>query len=224
MTGDQVTTFVLAAALVLSAACGHRASPGADIVTTPQGEGAAGGDPAAEPTTAATGPDAETLDGVVIRSPPPAARIVERWACSRVVHPLVDYHQATLELREDQSYELHHTHTTPEWGWTSWVLGRWARAGGVVTLTPVSAVRRAWIGDGHRHQHGEDVPYDEWEEIVTVDPWRLEPRTDPEHGAALRVTEISTNVYRVAESVEPPPCDPGLPPRRTKAAARPGPK
>lgn len=52
----------------------------------------------------------------------------EIWQCETVVHPVVEFHRARLVLRSDGTFELHHTHTSPQNGWSNWISGRWTRS------------------------------------------------------------------------------------------------
>lgn len=185
-------------------------SSGAEPRTTAAEQAPASSEPTSEPAVATVVAPAE--------APPaqPAAPPAETWACSTVLHPLVDFHHARLELRADGTYELQHTHMTPQNGWSTWLQGSWSRPeNGDVVIVPERALRRAWIGDMHRQDHGEDVGAMQWEEPMTTDPWRLTHRTDPQLGEALALPELRTSVYRSA-STTPPACDPGPPPRRSR--------
>ncbi len=139
----------------------------------------------------------------------------EIWQCETVVHPVVEFHRARLVLRSDATFELHHTHTSPENGWSNWITGSWTRSATEVVLTPVTALRRAWIGDMHRQDHGEDVGAAQWEEPVSTAPWRL-PVSTTSHGATLRSSELGTRVYRAPDGASPPPCDGDRPPLRRR--------
>lgn len=156
-----------------------------------------------------------TPQAVIAPAPTPAEVPLERWQCARTRHPLADYHQATLDLRSDGSFELHHTQTTPQRGWTTWLEGTFTRDANEVVLMPVSALRRAWIGDAHRAQHGEQLPgYQQWEETITTDAWHLPLQVD---GAqqALRLEELGTFVFLTATGSDAEPCNEGEPLART---------
>lgn len=139
----------------------------------------------------------------------------ERWQCARTAHPLADYHHATLDLRSDGSFELHHQQTTPQRGWTTWVQGTFTRDADEVVLVPMTALRRYWVGDAHRAQHGEQTAgYQQWEETITTEPWHLPLRVEGTP-PALRIAEVGTSVFLMAEEDEAPPCDEGEPPMRS---------
>ena len=139
----------------------------------------------------------------------------EIWQCETVAHAIVDFHRARLVLRSDGSFELHHTHTSPQNGWSNWITGTWTRSATEVVLTPVTALRRVWIGDMHRQDHGEDVGARQWEEPVSTAPWHLPISSSP-HGATLRASELGTRVYRTPSAASPPQCDGDRPPLRRR--------
>lgn len=159
-------------------------------------------------------------EGVVVATPraaiatAPVETPFERWQCARVQHALADFHTATLDLRSDGTFELHHTQTTPRLGWTTWLQGTFTRDASEVVLMPETALRRAWIGDGHRAQHGEEVGYQQWEETITTEPWHLPLRVEGTL-QAMRIGEVGTSVFLMAEENEAPPCDEGEPPMRS---------
>ncbi len=144
---------------------------------------------------------------------PGPAPAVETWRCERVTHPLVDFHTATLTLAPDATFELRHTHTTPENGWSTWLRGTYARTPTELVLTPVSALRRVWRGDMHRQEHGEDVGATQWEEPVSTTPWHL---TRVDHGGvtSLSVRELGTRIYPSSPATPLLPCDGDRPPLR----------
>lgn len=137
----------------------------------------------------------------------------EIWQCETVVHAIVDFHRARLVLRSDGTFELHHTHTSPENGWSNWITGTWTRSATEVVLTPVTALRRVWIGDMHRQDHGEDVGARQWDEPVSTTPWHL-PTSSTAQGPALRANELGTRLFRTQSSASAPPCEGGRPPLR----------
>jgi hypothetical protein len=83
MTSARTTIFALTVALVLSTACGQRATPGAEVSTTPQAARAEVDGNAAAPTTPAAEATAPTLDGAVTRSPPPSMPLAQFLGRSR---------------------------------------------------------------------------------------------------------------------------------------------
>ena len=133
------------------------------------------------------------------------------YRCERVVHPLVDFHRASLALANDGTFELHHTHTSPDNGWSTWLRGRYTRGEREIVLAPVSALRRVWRGDMHRQEHGEDVGAEQWEEPVSNAPWHL-----PAVGAdCYLVRDLGTRVC-VHAGASVVPCDEGRPPVRSR--------
>jgi hypothetical protein len=176
--------------IVVAASCAGRAEP-------PR---------TSEPTPAPIAP-APSSPAPAVRAPAVRVPTVQVLACARIVHDLVFFHRARIELDEDGSFELTHANMTPEEGWSTFIQGRWAREGADLVLTPVAARRLRWRGDAHRHDHGETDAYHEIEERMTTTPWRLARADDAQLGEAYRVDEVSTRVFPIAAGAEPPPCD-----------------
>jgi hypothetical protein len=140
------------------------------------------------------------------------AREAAMYRCESVTHALVDFHRASLELATDGTFELHHTHTSPSNGWSTWLRGRYTQTEREIVLTPVSALRRVWRGDMHRREHGEEVGAEQREETVSTAPWRL-PALG---GDCYAAREIGTRVCATHASEPVPPCDAGSPPHRPR--------
>lgn len=140
------------------------------------------------------------------------AREAAMYRCESVTHPIVEFHRASLALATDGTFELHHTHTSPRNGWSTWLRGRYTRSERELVLWPVSALRRVWRGDMHRQDHGEDVGAEQWEETVSTAPWHLAALG----GDCYAAREIGTRVCATHASEPAAPCDAGSPPHRPR--------
>lgn len=132
--------------------------------------------------------------------------LVGHYRCTRVLHPVVDFHGGYVELREDGRFRLQHVNTAPEGGYSIRMEGPWHIEGQTLVFVPEYGVRRTWRGDEHRHRHGEDVPYTSRQETLYQTPRRVPITTDASGRSSFRIPELNATFYRLVDAQRPPPC------------------
>ena len=118
------------------------------------------------------------------------------FACTGSAQHVARYHQANLELRKDGTFELHFSDVSDDGGESLWMLGKWDAEPKALLLHPESGLQRSWIGDAHKHVHGEPSGYSlQHEGGVYIHERRLPVTVTDGRISAILIDEIGTSVY-----------------------------